>query len=150
MLRLASKTTPSETGASSELKYLSCCSTPSSNNRNDSRGSPENDAPNGSVTVTGISVNLTFTRIAGCGEAGGREALRGVIRTRGASATALSAAAAGRMTHIDAMAKIAHQRVSDRLSIRILVKFFQSIISGARRGYGLPSGTKSANKSSHR
>src|SRR6266576_2623864 len=81
MLRLASKTTPRETGASSELKYLSCCSTPSSNNRNASFGRPENDAPNGSVTVTGISVNLTFTRIAGCGEVLGRGALRAVWRT---------------------------------------------------------------------
>src|SRR5437879_13729788 len=108
MLRLASKTTPSETGASSELKYLSCCSTPSSNNRNASFGRPENDAPNGSVTVTGISVNLTFTRIAGCGEVLGRGALRGVISTRGASATASSAAAEGRMAHIDATAKSTH------------------------------------------
>src|SRR6266567_3289666 len=86
MLPLASKTTPKETGVSSEVKYLSCCSTPSSISRNVSLGSPGNGAPSGPVTVTGTRVSLTSTLIAATGAVLLLEAMRGVICTRASSA----------------------------------------------------------------
>src|SRR5262245_50788185 len=86
MLPLASKTTPRETGVSSELKYLSSCSTPSSISRNASFDSPGKGAPSGPVTVTGTRVSLTSTRIAAAVAVLLREAMRGVICTRVSSA----------------------------------------------------------------
>src|SRR5438067_1076594 len=83
MLWLASKTTPTDTGESSEPKYLSCCSTPSSYNWKSPRSSPVTGAPRGSVTVTGISVSLTSTRISDGGCAVRSRAARGEIETRG-------------------------------------------------------------------
>src|SRR5439155_17476113 len=85
MLPLASKTIPRETGVSSEVKYLSCCSTPSSIRRNASLGSPGKGAPRGPVTVTGMRVSFTSTRIAAAGAVLLREAMRGVICTRASS-----------------------------------------------------------------
>src|SRR5439155_2538642 len=77
------KTTPTETGESSEPKYLSCCSTPSSYNWKSPRSSPLTGDPSGSVTVTGTNVSLTSTRISDGGCVVRSRAARGEIETRG-------------------------------------------------------------------
>src|SRR5260370_10692797 len=92
MLLLASRRKPTESGASSLLKCVILCSTPSSKSRNSSFFKPVTDAPSGVVTWTGIMTSGTSTRRSARGSPA--EAATGLARARGfferlAGATAL-------------------------------------------------------------
>ena len=81
MLLLASKTSPTDNGASWLTSCATGCSTPSSETWKASRGNPRTGFPRGSVTVTGISTTFTSTRISPPAPFGSGR-LRGAMSTR--------------------------------------------------------------------